>query len=181
MKIKSIYPLMLVTLLTLNSCKDKVETTDTKTIDSVTVEKPVEKPMEEISPELTAVDTVASATKTSKTDDQFEYICYTFDTDANKRIWIQFGSNGKANLVKYQGQKKAIKIVFKSEDFRAGGAHPTVTTKYDELIDGKVNGEYTLIHSGVWDYVSYQSNGSNKVFKFTIDHEADLYGHTPCF
>jgi hypothetical protein len=109
------------------------------------------------------------------------YICYTFDNNKDKRIWIEFTEDGKATRLKYQGQKNAIDLDFQDEDSSQNNAYPTTVSTYKEMINGKINGVYTLSHGGVWDYVNYKNATSSKEFNFTIDHEADPYGKTPCF
>ena len=111
----------------------------------------------------------------------YHYICYTFDNNKDKRIWIEFTEDGKATRLKYQGQNNAIDLDFQDEDSSQNGAYPTTVSTYNEMINGKINGVYTLTHGGVWDYVSYKNATSSKEFSFTIDHEADPYGKTPCF
>ena len=51
------------------------------------------------------------------------YICYTFDNNKDKRIWIEFTEDGKATRLKYQGQKNAIDLDFQDEDSSQNGAY----------------------------------------------------------
>jgi len=109
------------------------------------------------------------------------YICYTDDTKKDRRIWIAFTEESKAVKIKYQGQTQSIDLDFKKQDFKKGDAYPTTIDYYDEIYEGKKNGEYKLTHSGNWDYVAYTRGKDGKVFNFTIDHNADPYGKQPCF
>ncbi|WP_417886740.1 hypothetical protein [Zunongwangia sp.] len=125
-----------------------------------------------------------SLTKNEETDtltENAQYICYTSDSNKSKRIWIEFDDKSRAKKIKYEGQNKTIALKFKKEEYSEGGAHPTITSYYDEIYNGKVNGKYKLIHSGVWDYVTYIRGKDGKVFKYTIDHDEDPYGDKPCF
>jgi hypothetical protein len=84
-------------------------------------------------------------------------------------------------MVKYEGQKEAMVLKYNKEESITGEAYPTIITYYDEVFEGKTNGRYMLIHSGVWDYVKYVRGKDRKIFEFTIDHQAGPYAHTPCF
>ncbi len=109
------------------------------------------------------------------------YICYTNDSGSTGRIWISFTEEEKAMEVRYEGQTSSIQLEYKREEFHKGGSAPSIDTYYQEIYEGKVNGEYKLTHSGNWDYAVYTRGRDGKVFTFTIDHEANPYGSTPCF
>ena len=109
------------------------------------------------------------------------YICFENDENISPRIWISFNSKEFALQVKYEGQNNAIDLKFIKEEYREGGAHPTVIKYYDEILDGDLNGSYKITHSGIWDYVLYKRKRDGKEFHFTIDHEANPYGKIPCF
>lgn len=109
------------------------------------------------------------------------YICYIDDNNPNRRIWISFTERGKAIQVKYFGQQEGIDLVYKKEESWEGGAHPTIIKYYDEIYNGKVNGQYELMHSGIWDYALYIRGKDSKKFRFTIDLDIDQYGPEPCF
>ncbi|WP_299892197.1 hypothetical protein [uncultured Lacinutrix sp.] len=108
------------------------------------------------------------------------YICYTNNDKKDMRIWISF-SKEKAIQIKYNGQQDAIDLIFDKETYIKGGSHPTIIKYYNEIYNDKVNGIYKLTHSGNWDYVEYTRGKDSKIFNFTIDHNANPYGKTPCF
>ncbi|WP_430411761.1 hypothetical protein [Kordia sp.] len=113
------------------------------------------------------------------------YICYTNDDKSSMKIFIAFNESGNALFIKYKGQENTIPLQNIKEDFQNGGAYPTITQFYNEMYEGKINGKYELTHSGNWDYATYRPANSDKVVKFTIDHDAtivgDTYRKTPCF
>ena len=144
-------------------------------------QKPQEKPEEvniskQNNEDSTVVEKVADSIP-----DQHQYICYTFDGNKEKRIWIEFDDQSIAQRIKYEGQKETIDLKHTKEEFSKGGAHPTIVNYYDEIYKGEVNGTYKLTHSGVWDYVTYIRGKDGKDFNYTIDHEQDPYGSKPCF
>ncbi|MCU4174833.1 hypothetical protein [Carboxylicivirga sp. N1Y90] len=125
-------------------------------------------------------DVQQSSEETTKT--KSHYICYKEDTDANTYIWIRF-SNGKAKEIKYKGMASTMELVFvkKSENLNPDGSYPVYADYYNEIVDGKVNGVYKLTHSGNYDYAEYIRANDSKTFNFTIDHNANPYGSSPCF
>ncbi|MBF02803.1 MAG: hypothetical protein CMP76_05855 [Flavobacterium sp.] len=169
---------LLLLLLVLISCTSKKENTTETTPENNTQQDTV-KVTEAIVPEENST-TENNDNSTEITNEDY-YICYTDDDVPTRVIWIRFAKDGKAQQVKYKGQKEAINVVFVSEETSEGGAHPTIESNYDEIYNGTKNGTYTLTHSGVWDYVTYTREKDQKQFHFTIDHEADPYGKEPCF
>lgn len=169
---------LLLFLLVLISCTSKKENTTETTPENNTQQDTV-KVTEAIVPEENST-TENNDNSTEITNEDY-YICYTDDDVPTRVIWIRFAKDGKAQQVKYKGQKEAINVVFVSEETSEGGAHPTIESNYDEIYNGTKNGTYTLTHSGVWDYVTYTREKDQKQFHFTIDHEADPYGKEPCF
>ncbi|WP_226294257.1 hypothetical protein [Aquimarina algicola] len=126
-----------------------------------------------------AVENVETEINEIKPD---HYICFKGDKNPDMVIWVSFGGNkGKALQVKYKGQQEAIDLEFVRESLVSNGAHPTIDYYYNEIYNGKVNGVYKHTHSGAWDYIEYTRNKDGKKFTFTIDHESDPYGKTPCF
>ncbi len=121
-----------------------------------------------------------NASKPGKID---HYICYTEDEQSDLVIWISFDDQSKARQVKYKGMKTAIDLTFvkESDNLNPGGPYPVYARYYNEIYEGKINGVYKLTHSGIWDYVEYTRGKDAKVFNFTIDHNADPYGSSPCF
>ncbi|MEL6193591.1 MAG: hypothetical protein AAFR66_16135 [Bacteroidota bacterium] len=109
------------------------------------------------------------------------YICYTNDSGTTGRIWISFTEEEKALEIRYEGQISSLKLEYEREVIHEDGLVPSIDTYYQELYEGKVNGQYKLTHSGNWDYVVYTRGRDGKEFTFTIDHEANPYGSTPCF
>ncbi|WBL22805.1 hypothetical protein [Zunongwangia sp. HRR-M8] len=158
------------------SCKD-----NSNKDSSEQPEKDKQEVIESEKKQETKIDSATLTNKLESNNEQLQYICYTSDNDKNKRIWIELGEDGKANKVKYEGQKETIDLKYTKEEYSEGGAHPTITKYYDEIYKGEVNGTYTLIHSGVWDYVTYTRGRDGKEFNYTIDHEKDPYGNKPCF
>ncbi|PHS04197.1 MAG: hypothetical protein COA88_14040 [Kordia sp.] len=110
-----------------------------------------------------------------------KYICYTMDNNKKKRIWIGLDAKENAVAIKYEGQKEVISLQYSKEEYLKGGAHPTIIRYYKEIYQNKVNGIYKLTHSGLWDYVQYIRGKDGKKFNFTIDHDANPYGSSPCF
>ena len=110
-----------------------------------------------------------------------KYICYNSDNDSSNKIWIAFGEGERALRVKYKGQKEFMTLVHKNEEFKKGGAYPTIINYYDEIYNGNVNGTYKLTKSGIWYYVTYTRGKDGKVFKFTIDQTKTPFSRNPCF
>ena len=134
------------------------------------------------SSDLAATQEIPVADKTiSETRAIAHYICYNSDRGSGLRIWIGFSEDGKAQQVKYQGQAEAMALLFDKEAVQKGRAYPTYIAHYQEIYQGKNNGTYKLTHSGVWDYAQYIRGRDSKLFDFTIDHNAEPYGKTPCF
>ncbi|MDN3595486.1 hypothetical protein [Zunongwangia endophytica] len=158
------------------SCKDNSEKDSPEQ-----PERPKQEVVETEKKQETKIDSATLSNESESTAAQLDYICYTSDSNKNKRIWIEFAKNGKAQKVKYEGQKETIDLKYTEEEFQKGGAHPTIITYYDEIYQGEVNGTYKLTHSGVWDYVTYTRGKDGKEFNYTIDHEKDPYGDKPCF
>ena len=94
-------------------------------------------------------------------------------------IRVSFAEDSKALQVNYKGSTEVIDLVFDKEEFAEGTANST--SHYNEMYDGKVNGIYKLTHAGNWDYVEYIREKDGEVFKFTIAHNANPYGKSPCF
>lgn len=117
--------------------------------------------------------------------DAAHYICYNNDKTPSMQIAISFNKEGRATAVKYKGQTEAMPLQYLKEAYLEGGAHPTIEEYYQEMYNGKKNGEYKLTHSGVWDYAEYTRAKDSKKFNFTINHdlsiENDGYRTTPCF
>ena len=74
-----------------------------------------------------------------------------------------------------------MQLVHSKENFDGQGAYPVIEDYYKEMVDGKENGQYKITKSGNWVYVEYKRGTDGKIFKFTIDHNANPYGKAPCF
>ena len=112
--------------------------------------------------------------------DVHHYICFNGD-DNSMVIWVSYSREEKALEVKYKGQDKAMQLVHTKGDSRFPGAYVVSDDYYKEMVDGKENGQYKITHSGIWDYVEYKRGTDGKIFRFTIDHNANPYGKEPCF
>jgi hypothetical protein len=112
--------------------------------------------------------------------DVHHYICFNGD-DNSMVIWVSYSREEKALEVKYKGQDKAMQLVHTKGDSRFPGAYVVSDDYYIEMVDGKENGQYRITHSGIWDYVEYKRGTDGKIFRFTIDHNANPYGKEPCF
>ena len=112
--------------------------------------------------------------------DVHHYICFNGD-DNSMVIWVSYSREEKALEVKYKGQDKAMQLVQTKGDSRFPGAYVVSDDYYKEMVDGKENGQYKITHSGNWVYVEYRRGTDGKIFKFTIDHNANPYGKEPCF
>jgi len=109
------------------------------------------------------------------------YICYNEDNDSSLKLSIEF-NNGRALNVKYKGMNSSMDLIFiKEENENPGGAYPVLASYYKEMYQGKVNGEYKLTHSGIWDFVEYIRGKDSKKFNFTIDHKSNSYSSNPCY
>ncbi|MCL7764230.1 hypothetical protein MPF19_12455 [Polaribacter sp. Z014] len=169
---RTIFTIILTTLILFISCKEK----DAKT--SNTKEPKLEKQILKDYKPADSIDKKVAIDSVFKID---HYICYTFNDDKSKRIWIGFSKNKETVKLKYEGQKEPLILKHSKEEFIEGGAHPTIINYYDEIYNGKVNGAYKLTHSGIWDYVKYIRGKDKKEFNFTIDHNSNPYGSSPCF
>jgi len=178
MHLKPIFSIAIAILISVYSCKENSNPSNAEE-----KEVPVSTEQEQDAPvsEATETETESNTKTDSITAAPLKYICFTSDTDKSKRIWIALDKNERAQKVKYEGQAEAMALKHTKEDYQEGGVHPTIINYYDEIYDGKVNGSYKLTHSGNWDYVTYTRGKDGKVFKFTIDHNANPYGSTPCF
>ena len=108
------------------------------------------------------------------------YICYSgSERDGSNRIWVSFEENSKAIKIKYEGQDQPYKLVFTKEETFQNGT--TIVKHYQEVIDGKITGNYKLTHAGIWDYVTFTRARDLEEFNYTIIHDADPYGKHPCF
>ena len=76
---------------------------------------------------------------------------------------------------------KAMQLVHTKGDSRFPGAYVVSDDYYIEMVDGKENGQYRITNSGIWVYVEYKRGTDGKIFRFTIDHDANPYGKAPCF
>ncbi|NJB83068.1 hypothetical protein [Wenyingzhuangia aestuarii] len=163
---KLFFKILLINTLFLTSCKEKNRNTNKIVSDTITKK-------EDVLLKNQSLENTATTTKE-------HYICYNADNNKNLKIWIRFHNN-KAISVKYKGSKTAISLNYLKEEFLKGGAHPTIITHYNELYNGKINGQYILTHSGIWDYVKYIRGKDQKEFNFTIDHNSNNYSSKPCF
>jgi hypothetical protein len=109
------------------------------------------------------------------------FICYKND-NSGKQIWIGFKENETAIQVKYEGMKAAIDLVpiLNIQNEKTNALTEDIQWYY-EVYNGKVNGTYKLTHAGIWDYVEYTRGKDEKKYNYTIIHEANPYGTTPCF
>jgi hypothetical protein len=114
-------------------------------------------------------------------EDQVQYVCFTLDSKPSVRIWIKYAKNGKAIELKYLNQSETLKLKHLKEEYKEGGAYPTIINYYEEIYNEKVNGTYILTHAGNWDYVKYISTSDSTTFNFTVDHSFTPYSSTPCF
>ena len=175
MKSNFIYSIVFLSLLLFVNCgkNEKKKTSNSNTIET----------------QLASQDSTAAKTleeiETTNTKIPHHFICYTNDDTPSIQLSIAFNDAGNALFVKYKGQENSIPLKNVKEDYDEGGAYPTITQFYDEIYDGNKNGTYELTHSGNWDYVVYRSIKNEKVFKFTIDHDATVVGgeyrKMPCF
>lgn len=109
------------------------------------------------------------------------YICYTSDTQKNKKIWISFNNSNKATKIRYKGQSESIPLEYIRNEYIEGGTQPTIIDYYNEIYNGKINGRYKLTKSGNWYYVSYKREKDDKEFNFAIDHNVNNFTSIPCF
>lgn len=171
MKVNSIYILTFLSFLLLVNCtqNEKKTTPDTTKTEKTTESK----------------DSISDISLKEKTTTPDHYICYKNDEKPSMQISIAFDEESNALFVKYKGQNDSIPLQNIKEDFQDNGAYPTITQFYDEIYKGEKNGTYELTHSGIWDYATYRNLKSDKVYKFTIDHDmtvsGDNYRTTPCF
>lgn len=113
------------------------------------------------------------------------YICYKVNKGESSGLMIAFTEDGKAIWAQYEGQGDIIELEFQAENMETGTAYPVTEGHYKEIIEGDVNGEYSLTHSGNYDYAEYTRAKDGKVFNFTIDFDAtvagDGYSEIPCY
>ncbi|NIJ44515.1 hypothetical protein FHR24_000954 [Wenyingzhuangia heitensis] len=164
---KTFFKLLLINILLLASCKE-----EKKESPKTTITESVEHKEESFTTNKPSENTTIASKE--------HYICYNSDDIKDLKIWIKFNNN-KATDVKYKRQKTSIALTYLKEEFIKGGAHPTIIKYYNEIIDDKLNGQYILTHSGIWDYVKYIRVKDHKEFKFTIDHNSNNYSDKPCF
>lgn len=171
MNMRTTYILTLLCLFAIVSCADKKKNTEVKETKVTSLDTIVKNDSSALENELNAIP--------------HHYICYTHDDDTSLQLFIAFNASSNALFVKYKGQKDSIPLINVKEDFQNGGAYPTITQFYDEMLAGEKNGTYELTHSGNWDYAKYTRKKDGKIFRFTINHELtiqkDNYRLTPCF
>ena len=110
------------------------------------------------------------------------YICYNEDNESSLNLSIGFNNKSRALSVKYKGMNSSMDLIFiKQENENPGGAYPVLASYYKEMYQEKVNGEYKLTHSGIWDLVEYTRGKDSKKFNFTIDRNSNSYSYTACF
>ena len=102
---------------------------------------------------------------TKDTLSAWRYLCFTSDDQNSNKLMFGLDDKENALFAQYKGQEDTIELNFVSKDFPNPG-YPTYTLTYEEIVDGTVNGVYTQIHSGNYDYVEY-TNNDGKVFNFT--------------
>lgn len=113
------------------------------------------------------------------------FICFNNDESSTLKLSIHFNDQGKATALKHKGQNDYIPLQFHTNNFSSEAIIPKSEDQYFEIYDGKKNGDLTITHSGNYDYVRYIRLKDQKVFNFTIDHDATVvqgsYRKTPCF
>lgn len=173
----------LIIALSLFSCQEK--TSKPETSHEKEIKSEVQKRPDTISKNIikeAIVESKAENIKENKTEKvALYYICYSNNTIKSQKIWISFDEKNQAVEIKYKGQTDSIKLNFDKEEYMEGGAHPTIIKYYNEIYNGKINGQYKLTHSGNWDYVKYIRAKDGKEYNFTIDHHLNPYGSKPCF
>ncbi|MGY8950836.1 MAG: hypothetical protein ACKVJW_03555, partial [Flavobacteriales bacterium] len=128
------------------------------------------------------IHTQAQVTTVDSSDTVSYYICYNEDNGSSLNLSIGFNNKSRALSVKYKGMNSSMDLIFiKQENENPGGAYPVLVSYYKEMYKEKVNGEYKLTHSGIWDLVEYTRGKDSKKFNFTIDHNSNSYSYTPCF
>ena len=128
------------------------------------------------------IHTQAQVTTVDSSDKVSYYICYNEDNGSSLNLSIGFNNKGRALSVKYKGMNSSMDLIFiRGENQNPRGPYPVLVEYYNEMYQEKVNGKYTLIHSGIWDYVEYTRGKDSKKFNFTIDHNSNSYSYTPCF
>jgi hypothetical protein len=108
------------------------------------------------------------------------YICYKNETDPESSIMLSFTAYGNALEVKYKGKEDIMDLEYINED-EPEYQSTTSVKYYNELYKGKVNGTYIVTRSGNWSDVVYTRGNDGNIFSFSIDHEANPYGKSPCF
>jgi len=102
--------------------------------------------------------------------------CFSSDS---KKINVKFVSIYDADIplsyVQYKNSKKSIPLIFSTqneEDF-AEGRPVEVTTTWLEIINGKYNGQYTVVSQGARYYgFFYKNNTGNSV---SLNENTDAY------
>ena len=180
MKLNFTYIIAFLSFLLFLNCaeNEKKKTPDTTNTE---IEKETQSESKDSIGDMETLEALEDATKRIP----HHYICYTNDDKSGKQLAIAFNAASNALYVKYEGQKDSIPLENIKEDFQNGGAYPTITQFYDEMLNGKKNGTYELTHSGNWDYVKYTHAADGKIFKYTINHDMTIvdgnYRETPCF
>jgi hypothetical protein len=111
-------------------------------------------------------------------DENGYYICYQENDRPSLQFAAYFIEPGIAQTVSYKGQTESIELIFTEKEIIEAGRAPYIM-KYNEIIDGQVNGQYEFTHSGNWDYAKY-TRKDGKVFNFTFMAEKS-YQEDPCF
>tara|TARA_B110000879_G_scaffold186796_1_gene248229 strand:+ start:154 stop:603 length:450 start_codon:yes stop_codon:yes gene_type:complete len=133
------------------------------------------------------IHTQAQLRTVDSSDKVSYYICYNEDNGSSLNLSIGFNNKSRALSVKYKGMNSSMDLIFiRGENQNPRGPYPVLVEYYNEMYQEKVNGKYTLIHSGIWDYVEYTRGKDSKKFNFTIDHNtidhnSNSYRSTPCF
>ena len=100
---------------------------------------------------------------------QISYVCFQNDKNKNLFVSVKF-KNYKAFGVKYGGQKSYIQLKFKKrENFQESEGRKTWWNEtYNEIINGKINGQYVTTNSGTYglDFQYYRKDG--KEFYFAV-------------
>ncbi|GAA4201694.1 hypothetical protein GCM10022289_15500 [Pedobacter jeongneungensis] len=74
------------------------------------------------------------------------YLLKSTDSEKSFQLHIYYGSEGKGAFVQYVGQKGIIPLEIRTVHVKknAGNNVPTVYYSWDELMDGKITGNYSL-------------------------------------
>lgn len=109
--------------------------------------------------------------------------CFSSDT---KKINVKFvniyDGNAQLGYVEYKNSKTSIPLLFakKNEEDTEEGRPAERTTTWLEIIDGKVNGQYTIMSQGA-RYYSFLYEGKNGKTT-TLNENLDAYNedHSDC-